>query len=85
MIMAASQLELIFNQMTLLSPDDLVKLIKAAAVVLEQKYELMSAASDAEGIDLQALGVDQAQAAELRASLSGDMKGAVVDWSEREQ
>lgn len=83
--MAASQLELIFNQMTLLSPDDLVKLIKAAAVVLEQKYELMSAASDAEGIDLQALGVDQAQAAELRASLSGDMKGAVVDWSEREQ
>ena len=35
--MAASQLELIVNQIRLLSPDELVKLIKKAAELLEQK------------------------------------------------
>lgn len=35
--MSASQLELIANQVNLLSPDDLVKLIKQAAELLEQK------------------------------------------------
>lgn len=35
--MSASQLELIVNQVKLLPPDDLVKLIKQAAELLEQK------------------------------------------------
>ncbi len=35
--MAASQLELIVNQIRLLSPDKLVKLIRWAAEILEQK------------------------------------------------
>ncbi len=35
--MAASQLELIVNQIRLLSPDELVKLIRRAAEILEQK------------------------------------------------
>jgi hypothetical protein len=35
--MAASQLDLIVNQIRLLSPDELVKLIKKAAELLEQK------------------------------------------------
>jgi hypothetical protein len=77
--MAVSQLELIFNQMLLLSPDDLVKLIKEVAEVLEQKQKLMSVASDTEGIDLQALGIDQAQAAELRASFA-----TFEDWNNPE-
>jgi hypothetical protein len=35
--MAASRLELIVNQIRLLSPDELVKLIRRAAEILEQK------------------------------------------------
>jgi hypothetical protein len=35
--MAASQLDLIVNQIRLLSPDELVKLIRRAAEILEQK------------------------------------------------
>ena len=35
--MSASQLELIINQINLLQPDDLVKLIQQAAELLEQK------------------------------------------------
>ena len=35
--MAASQLELIVNQIRLLPPDELIKLIKKAAELLEQK------------------------------------------------
>jgi hypothetical protein len=37
LIMAASHLDLIVNQIRLLSPDELVKLIKKAAELLEQK------------------------------------------------
>ena len=35
--MAASQLDLIVNQIMLLSPDELVKLIRRTAEILEQK------------------------------------------------
>jgi len=38
--MAASQLELIVNQIRLLPPDELVKLIRRAAEILEQKQVL---------------------------------------------
>lgn len=74
--MAASQLELIVNQVRLLPPDELIELIKQAAEVLEQKRKRASAAPDAEGIDLQALGIDRAQAAELRASFA-----TFEDWN----
>jgi hypothetical protein len=40
--MAASQLELIVNQIRLLSPDELVKLIRQAAELLEQKQSDMA-------------------------------------------
>jgi hypothetical protein len=77
--MAASQLELIVNQVKLLPPDELVELIKQAAEVLEQKRKRASVAPDAEGVDLQALGIDQAQAAELRASFA-----TFEDWNDPE-
>jgi len=40
--MAASQLELIVNQIRRLSPDELIKLIKEAAELLEQKQSALA-------------------------------------------
>jgi hypothetical protein len=77
--MASTQLELIVNQVELLPPGDLVLLIKRATELLEQKQKPMNAAPIDDGIDLQTLGIDPAQASELRASFA-----TFEDWDDPE-
>lgn len=77
--MATSRLELIVDQVKLLPPDDLAELIERAAEVLEQKQKPADAVPNDEGVDLQALDIDQAQAARLRASFA-----AFEDWDDPE-
>ncbi|MEP7336878.1 MAG: hypothetical protein ABI977_03985 [Acidobacteriota bacterium] len=77
--MTTSQLELIVDQVKLLPPGDLAELIKRTAEVLEQKQKPTDAMLKDEGIDLQAFGIDQAQAAELRDSFA-----TFEDWNDSE-
>jgi len=75
--MAVGQLELIVNQVKVLPPADVVLLLKRVAEMLEQKQKSGEAQLGENGIDLQALGINQTQAAELRASFA-----TFEDWDD---
>ena len=79
--MAASQLELIVNQIRLLSPDELIKLIKKAAELLEQKQSDL-APMRPDGVTYSFIGIGRSGQKDLErvTALPGKYADSRVDF-----